>query len=262
MYSAESCIPQPFADMPPGYVCSTSGYGFYVLDPYGNVYGRRVQDMVKARLGEESEAVARVNAAIGDKEKFRDMTTEHGHWVHPLKWFEPAMLPNETTCQEVIEAFYEAISSPMAEDLTNATELLADDFEYSGSRVALVPGCVPDVAPTYKAMGAEQWAAGMEKTVNAFGNSTSMLSGNATCEPERQEEDLLEPLMHCTAVHVCHFELKTMTNSSGLPVTLEGEMEDHIWINGEGQIVRMHTDFNPKHFHVLAEAENATAAAR
>lgn len=114
-------------------------------------------------MGQENEAVSRVNAAIEDKQKFRDMTTEHGHWVHPLKWFEPAMLPNETTCQvpspinrhlllpittippssvsllltsecgfislqEVIEAFYEAISAPMATDLTNATELLADDF--------------------------------------------------------------------------------------------------------------------------------------
>lgn len=98
------------------------------LDPYGNAYARRVQESMKKRMKEESEAVSRVNAAIEEKQKFRDVTTAHGHWVEPLKWFEPAVLPNQTTCQEVIEAFYEAISSPMAGDLTNATELLSDDF--------------------------------------------------------------------------------------------------------------------------------------
>ena len=69
----------------------------------------------------------------------------------------------------------------------------------------------------------------------------STLDGNATCTPARQKNNLLEPLMHCVAMHVCHFELKTLTNSTGLPVTLEGDMEDHIWINGQGQIVKMHT---------------------
>jgi hypothetical protein len=31
LYSPESCIAQPFADMPPGYVCTTTGYGIYVV---------------------------------------------------------------------------------------------------------------------------------------------------------------------------------------------------------------------------------------
>lgn len=80
----------------------------------------------------------------------------------------------------------------------------------------------------------------MGKTVDAFGNITSTLEGNATCTPDRQK-DLLRPLMFCVAKHICTFELKSMTNSSGLPVTLQGEMVDSIWINSELQIERMHT---------------------
>lgn len=31
LYSPEACVPQPFADMPPGYICTSTGYGIYVV---------------------------------------------------------------------------------------------------------------------------------------------------------------------------------------------------------------------------------------
>ena len=31
LYSPEACVPQPFADMPAGYLCTSTGYGIYVV---------------------------------------------------------------------------------------------------------------------------------------------------------------------------------------------------------------------------------------
>jgi len=44
---------------------------------------------------------------------------------------EPSLLPNQTECQDIIVAFYDLISSPNSENLTNATDLFAEDFSYS-----------------------------------------------------------------------------------------------------------------------------------
>ena len=47
---------------------------------------------------------------------------------------EPSLLPNATECQDLIVAFYDLISSPNSENLTNATDLFSEDFSYSQVR--------------------------------------------------------------------------------------------------------------------------------
>ena len=49
-YGADGCMPNPFPDLPPGFLCSTPGTGVYLLDNYGNPYGRRIQRMVRAAM--------------------------------------------------------------------------------------------------------------------------------------------------------------------------------------------------------------------
>ena len=254
LYSPEACIPQTYSEMPPGYICSSPTNGVYALDPYGNLYGRRIQWKLRKIL--QSEEASAVNTArhVPDMVKHR----HHFNWISPMDWLEPSLLPNASTCQALVEGFYEAISSPMSEDLVNATEFLDDNFLYSGSDVALVPGCVADVPPGYKVKGSENWAAAYTKTVNAFGNTTSELYGNVSCTPQRNELNKLLPTMLCVANHHCTFALKSITNSTGMPVTLEGSIVDSIVFNTEGKIIAIKSEFDPKHFYV--QGKNWTKA--
>jgi len=112
-------------------------------------------------------------------------------------------------------------------------------------------------SPSHQLVGPDAWATAFGQTVDAFGNITSSLAGNISCKPVKNPKDALEPYMFCVAKHICTFELKSVSNSSGLPVTLEGEIMDTVWINGEGHIVKLHSDFDPRFFHV--EGQNSTA---
>ena len=226
LYSPEACIPQTFAEMPPGYICSSPTNGAYALDPYGNLYGRRIQYKLRKFLQGEEGAAERTARSVPEMTKH----THHFNWVSPMDWFEPHLLPNASVCQELVNGFYAAISSPMSEDLVNATAFLDDNFVYSGSDVALVPGCVADVPPGYKVRGAKAWAKAYARTVVAFGNTSSVLSGNVSCIPQRNKLNKLLPTMKCVAHHHCIFELKSITNSSGLLVTLEGNIYIYIYI--------------------------------
>jgi hypothetical protein len=264
MYNPDACVPMPYDDLPPGYLCSSPEYGVFALDVYGNVYNRRVQQRVQARV-EASEAEAqRVAEASGEIQAERRKSYEYANWVSPMSWVEPSLLPNETQCQDVILAFYDGISSPNNANLSNTTALFAEDFSYSQTHIGLVPGCIADLPPGAGSVGAEEWAESFAKTVSGFGNTTSELVGNATCVPERQvaqglEEALMFPLMRCEAVHKCTFELKNMLNETGAPVTLEGEITDTVYIDTEGKIFKIKSVFEPSQFTVLgaAEAEEA-----
>jgi hypothetical protein len=254
MYSPEACIPQTYTELPPGYICSSPTNGVYALDPYGNLYGRRIQWKLRKILQNEEASAANTVRHVPDMVKHR----HHFNWISPMDWLEPHLLPNVSTCQALVEGFYEAISSPMSEDLVNATEFLDDNFIYSGSDVALVPGCVADVPPGYKVKGAQHWAAAYAKTVGAFGNTTSELYGNVSCHPQRNELNKLLPTMLCVANHHCTFALKSITNSSNMPVTLEGSIVDSIVFNTEGKIIAIKSEFDPKHFYV--QGKNWTKA--
>ena len=161
LYSPEACIPQTYTEMPPGYICSSPTNGVYALDPYGNLYGRRIQWKLRKILQSEESSAERTARHVPDMVKHR----HHFNWISPMDWFEPHLLPNASVCQELTEGFYEAISTPMSEDLVNATAFLDDNFVYSGSDVALVPGCVADVPPGYKVRGSQAWADAYAKTV-------------------------------------------------------------------------------------------------
>jgi len=261
LYSPEACIPQTYTEMPPGYICSSPTNGVYALDPYGNLYGRRIQWKLRKILQSEESSAERTARHVPDMVTHR----HHFNWVSPMDWFEPHLLPNASVCQELTEGFYEAISSPMSEDLVNATAFLDDNFVYSGSDVALVPGCVADVPPGYKVRGSEAWAEAYTKTVEAFGNTTSELYGNVSCTPQRNDLNKLLPTMLCLAHHHCTFQLKSITNSSDMPVTLEGAIVDTIVFNTEGKIIAMKSEFDPKHFYMqgknLTKASNDDAKA-
>ncbi|EKX40895.1 hypothetical protein GUITHDRAFT_164575 [Guillardia theta CCMP2712] len=252
LYSPEACIPQTFPELPQGFICSSDDYGVFLLDPYGNLYGRGIQERLRRVLAAERESIERVDAKIPEKAEER----HRANWVSPLSWVEPSLLPNQTECEEVIKSFYEFTSSPMVDDLSNATSLLSKDFAFSSTDVALVPGCVAETNGKLL-VGPDAWATAFGQTVDAFGNITSSLAGNISCKPVKNPKDALEPYMFCVAKHICTFELKSVSNSSGLPVTLEGEIMDTVWINGEGHIVKLHSDFDPRFFHV--EGQNSTA---
>ena len=36
MYNPDACVPMPYDDLPPGYLCSSPEYGVFALDVYGN----------------------------------------------------------------------------------------------------------------------------------------------------------------------------------------------------------------------------------
>lgn len=254
LYSPEACIPQTYSEMPPGYICSSPTNGVYALDTYGNMYGRRIQWKLRKILQSEESSAERTASHVPDMVKHR----HHFNWVSPMDWFEPTLLPNASVCQELVNGFYEAISSPMSSDLVNATEFLDPNFVYSGSDVALVPGCVADVPAGYKVKGSEAWAEAYTKTVDAFGNTTSELYGNVSCTPQRNDLNKLLPTMLCVANHHCTFELKSITNSTGMLVTLEGSIVDTLVFNTEGKIVAMKSEFDPKHFYV--QGKNLTKA--
>ena len=84
-------------------------------------------------------------------------------------------------------------------------------------------------------------------------------------EAQRNELNKLLPTMLCLAHHHCTFQLKSITNSSDMPVTLEGAIVDTIVFNTEGKIVAMKSEFDPKHFYVqgknLTKASNDDAKA-
>jgi len=256
LYSPEACIPQTYSEMPPGYICSSPTNGVYALDMYGNLYGRRIQWKLRNILQSEESSAERTASHVPDMAKHR----HHFNWVSPMDWFEPHLLPNASVCQELVNGFYEAISSPMSSDLANATEFLDPNFVYSGSDVALVPGCVADVPAGYKVKGSEAWADAYTKTVNAFGNTTSELLGNVSCRPQRNELNQLLPTMLCVANHLCTFELKSITNSTGMLVTLEGSIVDTLVFNTEGKILAIKSEFDPKHFYVQVCASCVTAS--
>jgi hypothetical protein len=49
-YGTDGCMPNPFPDLPPGFLCSAPGTGVYLLDNYGNPYNRRIQRKVRAAM--------------------------------------------------------------------------------------------------------------------------------------------------------------------------------------------------------------------
>ena len=249
LYSPQACIPQTYSDLPAGYICTSATRGVYALDPYGNMYGRRIQWKLRKILEDEEAASVKTAKQVPGMFAFH----HHNHWVSPMDWLEPSLLPNASVCQELVGGFYAAISSPLSEDLANATALLDDKFVYSGSDVALVPGCVADVPPGYQVQGAEVWAKAFAKTVNAFGNSTSELYGNVSCTPQRNQNNKLLPTMKCLAHHQCTFMLKSIADSTGEPVTLEGPIVDTFVFDTEGRIVALKSEFDPKHFTVMGK---------
>ena len=255
LYSPDSCIPQTYSELPPGYICTLPTKGVFALDPYGNLYGRRVQWKLR-RIVASEEAVAKNAAQHAPNLGVRQ---HHFHWVSPMDWLEPMLLPNASVCQELVMGWYDAISSPMSADLVNATAFIDDHrFVYSGSDVALVPGCVADVPAGYKVVGAEPWASAFAKTVAAFGKTTSELVGNVSCAPQRNQANRLQPTMVCVAHHDCMFELRNVANASGLPVSLQGPILDTFAINADGKIVALKSEFDPEHFVVAGR--NTTKA--
>jgi hypothetical protein len=49
-FDQDGCMPNPFPDLPPGFLCSSPGTGVYLLDNYGNPYNRRIQRKVRAAM--------------------------------------------------------------------------------------------------------------------------------------------------------------------------------------------------------------------
>ena len=49
-FDQDGCMPNPFPDLPQGFLCSSPGTGVYLLDNYGNPYNRRIQRKVRAAM--------------------------------------------------------------------------------------------------------------------------------------------------------------------------------------------------------------------
>jgi len=238
-------MPNPFPDLPPGFLCSAPGTGVYLLDNYGNPYNRRIQRKVRAAMDKDARAIDRAVTAAPAIAANRERRRHRGHWVNPAGWFATALLPNETACQEAIEKFYADISNPG--NLTEVPELLAEGFTYKApAATGLLPACVADIGG-WAAAGAEDWTAAMERQMDAFNGSLSTLEGNVTCRPEATA-DILEPLLMCVARHKCRYTLKKVQSAAGGNQELEGESMDRFWFNSKTLIVKYQSAADPAYF--------------
>jgi len=253
-------MPNPFPDLPPGFLCSSPGTGVYLLDNYGNPYNRRIQRKVRAAMDKDARSIDRVVRAAPEFAAGRARERSRRRWVNPAGWFASALLPNETACADTVAAFYAAISSPG--NLTEALELLAPDFVYQApSATGLLPACVADVGGRQTLKGPDTWAEAMERQADAFNGSTSALDGGLTCRATATGA-VLEPRTLCVARHLCRYTLKRVRGADGAQQQLEGETLDRFWFDTQGRIARYQSDAEPSQFRYanLTLADDAADA--
>jgi hypothetical protein len=242
------------------------------LDPYGSLYNRRIQwktrRVVRGMTEEEEKKIAADAAGVAtpaeaDEAGVIAPTAEKAKnaastWGSPWTWMRPSLLPTEADCEETIQGFYTAISSPNNANLSEATAYLAPDFVYQGPESPLLPACVPAVGGGKQVVGPEGWSAKFEESRLAFGASNSTLGG-VKCSAVNTRKPL-EPQMKCIARHVCTFELANLKNVTGGNVTLAGEIMDTVYIDREGEITWMKSDLAPGDFKQVREEGEEEAA--
>lgn len=251
------------------------------LDPYGSLYNRRIQwktrEMVRHMSAEDEQKIA--DGKFGDEDvdgaampsgphssEERETANEEKpkeenvipaapkrSWSAPWMWMRTSLLPNITVCEEAVEGFYDAISSPNKENMTDAKSFLSNDFVYQGPKSPLLPACIAAVGGGKQTVGPDAWAEKFTESTLAFGASNSTLGG-IMCKPVNTRRPL-EPMMKCVAKHLCVFELLHLKDKDGENVTLAGEILDTFYFNREGEIAWLRSDTQASDFKVQHHSE-------